>query len=72
MEKLLRPKDVQRMIGLSRTTIWRLEQRGLFPLRRQLGARIVGWLEGDINAWLESLPTAQPNITTDTQNEIEN
>lgn len=72
MEKLLRPKDVQRMIGLSRTTIWRLEQRGLFPLRRQLGARMVGWLEGDISAWLESLPTAQPKNGTDTENEIEN
>lgn len=72
MEKILRPKDIQKIIGLSRTTIWRLEQRGLFPLRRQLGARIVGWLEGDISAWLESLPTAQPKITTDTENEIEN
>jgi len=60
MEKLLRPKDVQRMSGLSRTTIWRLEQRGLFPLRRQLGARIVGWREEDVSAWLESLPTAPP------------
>jgi len=72
MEKILRPKDIQKIIGLSRTTIWRLEQRGLFPLRRQLGARIVGWLEVDISAWLESLPTAQPKITTDTENEIEN
>lgn len=72
MEKILRPKDIQKIIGLSRTTIWRLEQRGLFPLRRQLGARIVGWLEGDISAWLESLPAAQPKITTATENEIEN
>lgn len=72
MEKILRPKDIQKIIGLSRTTIWRLEQRGLFPLRRQLGARIVGWLEGEISAWLESLPTAQPKITIDTENEIEN
>lgn len=72
MEKILRPKDIQKIIGLSRTTIWRLEQRGLFPLRRQLGARIVGWLEGDISAWLESLPTAQPKNGTDTENEIEN
>jgi prophage regulatory protein len=72
MERILRIKDVQDLMGISRSTIWRLEQRGLFPLRRQLGARIVGWLEGDIDAWLESLPTAQPKITTDTQNEIEN
>lgn len=71
MEKLLRPKDVQRMIGLSRTTIWRLEQRGLFPLRRQLGARIVGWLEGDINLWMESLPTAQPKHATDEEDRNE-
>jgi len=72
MEKLLRPKDVQRMIGLSRTTIWRLEQRGLFPLRRQLGARIVGWLEEDVSAWLESLPTAQPKNATQKEEQSKN
>lgn len=53
--QVLRPKEVIKEYGLSRTTIWRKEREGTFPKRLKLGARAVGWLRSDLEAWLESL-----------------
>lgn len=47
-------KQVMRLTGLSETTLWRLEDRGDFPARVQLGARRIGWRVSDVDAWLES------------------
>ncbi|MDE0132226.1 MAG: AlpA family phage regulatory protein [bacterium] len=47
--------------GLSRTTLWRLRQAGQFPRPMRLGgdgSRAVGWLRGDIEAWIHSRPAA--------------
>jgi len=56
--KLLRTNDVVALTGLSRTTIWRLERDGQFPPRKQITAAAVGWLEGDVRAWVDELPDA--------------
>lgn len=53
--QVLRPKEVIKEYGLSRTTIWRKEQDGTFPKKVRLGARAVGWLKSDLDAWLQSL-----------------
>lgn len=58
--KLLRSREVIRVTGLSRMTIWRMERLGLFPARRRLGANSVAWLEGDIQAWIRSRPAVPP------------
>lgn len=52
--RLLRRREVTARTGLSSTTLWRLENLGQFPKRRQLSERLVGWLETDIDAWIES------------------
>ena len=49
---LLREAKVRELTGLSRTTRWRLERDGRFPQRVQLGPRCVGWVEGEVRAWL--------------------
>jgi len=55
MSKLLRLEAVQAKIGgLCRTTIWKLEKDGLFPKRRALTKKIVGWDESEIDAWIQS------------------
>jgi len=41
-------------LDISRTTLFRLEQTEDFPRKRQIGARRVGFLESEIDAWLES------------------
>ena len=51
---ILRTTKLQIYVGLSRTTIWRLEKSGQFPKRVKLGQNSVGWLKGDIDTWLAS------------------
>lgn len=53
---ILRTNDVISMTGLSRTTIWRMERSGQFPKRVQLGAKCVGWIEGEVIDWIETRP----------------
>jgi predicted DNA-binding transcriptional regulator AlpA len=54
--KLLKVREVEAMTGLQRVTIWRLEQKGLFPRRRQATPKSVRWIEQEIETWIESLP----------------
>jgi prophage regulatory protein len=56
--KMLRWYEVRERTGLSRSTIWRLEGSGMFPRRRQLGGNSVGWVEAEIQEWLERRPFA--------------
>ncbi len=51
---MLRLDDVRRRVGLSRSTIWRLERSGQFVPRRRLSANAVGWPEDEIDEWLRT------------------
>jgi prophage regulatory protein len=50
--KILRRKDVESMVGLSRSTIYKLMNQGLFPKAIRLGPRAVGWRISDIENWI--------------------
>ena len=52
--KLLRFGAVQERIGLSRSTIWRLERRGQFPKHRRISANAVAWVEDELVAWIRA------------------
>jgi len=52
--RALRWRELKQKVGLSRTTIWRLEQSGDFPRRRRLSPGIVAWLSDEVDAWLKS------------------
>jgi prophage regulatory protein len=54
--KFISYEEVVRRTGLSRVTIWRMEKDGRFPKRRQIGARRVGWIESEVDEWMESRP----------------
>ena len=45
---------VQPRVPYTRTHVTRLEKAGLFPRRVKLGAGRVGWVEEEIDAWIES------------------
>ena len=51
-DRIIRMKDLPSIVGLSRSSVWRLEKAGHFPPRRKLGANSVGWLHSDIQAWM--------------------
>lgn len=57
--KILRTDEVVRRTGLSRTTLWRRERQGEFPARRRIGENSVGWLESEIDRWIQGLPQAR-------------
>ena len=50
--RLLRLPQVMEVVGLSRSTIYALEEEERFPKRVKLAARAVGWVEAEIQAWL--------------------
>lgn len=52
--KIIRTPDTCQATKLSRTTLWRLEREGKFPSRRKLSGNAVGWLESEVDAWIES------------------
>ena len=51
--KVLRCAEVMHRTGLSKATIYRLMDRGLFPLRRPLCSGAVGWSEEEVEAWID-------------------
>ena len=56
-DRILRWKELKAEIGLSRTTVWRLEQQSEFPKKIQLSPGCVGWRKSEIETWkLERLP----------------
>jgi prophage regulatory protein len=58
---VLRLKDVQRRVSLSRSAIYaRLAERD-FPKPIHLGPRAIGWLQGDIDRWIESRARQRPD-----------
>ena len=51
---ILRLPTVKSRTGLSRSTIYPRISQDMFPKPVSLGARAVGWLEDEIQAWLEN------------------
>lgn len=52
---ILRRKQVEARTGLSRSTIYTRIAEGSFPRPIELGGgRAVGWIESEINAWIQA------------------
>ncbi|MGC9456622.1 MAG: helix-turn-helix transcriptional regulator [Halothiobacillaceae bacterium] len=51
---ILRRKQVEARTGLARSTIYQHIKAGTFPRPVSLGAKSVGWIEAEVNAWLEA------------------
>lgn len=49
---ILRLPTVMARVGLSRSTVYLRISQGTFPPPISLGNRAVGWIEGEINDWL--------------------
>lgn len=52
VEQILRRRQVELRIGVSRSSIYAWIGKGDFPAPVRLGARAVGWLESDVERWL--------------------
>jgi len=51
-QKLLRLRDVIEKVGLSRSQIYKLIAKGLFPEQTKIGSKISVWPEHTIDQWI--------------------
>lgn len=52
--RVLRRREVQARTGLPTSTLYSLITAGRFPKPIKLGEKAVGWLEGEIEAYLQA------------------
>lgn len=58
--QLLRLYDIERICGLSRSSIYRLAAAGKFPRPVKLAERCAAWKAAEIRDWIDSrLPSPQ-------------
>jgi len=50
--KILRLPDVIERVGFSRSSIYAFVDNGTFPKPVKIGIRAVGWLDSDVEDWL--------------------
>ncbi len=51
-DRLINFKMVAYLTGLSRSTIWKLENNGDFPERITLSKRSIRWIESEVMQWV--------------------
>ena len=67
---ILRLPAVKTRTGLSRSTIYLRVSEGTFPRPVSLGARAVGWLEAEIEAWLSALVQRSRKLTDENSPDV--
>lgn len=60
--KVIRIAQVIAVTGLSKATIYRYMDKGVFPRRIKLGEHSVGWIEEEVIAWIESRVQARDEL----------
>jgi len=50
---ILKRQQVEKITGLSRSSIYQKVLEGTFPKAIRLGTRSVGWLEHEVYSWLQ-------------------
>ncbi len=53
-KRILRLPALMDKVGLGRSSIYAMMAEGTFPTPIKLGERAVGWVEEEIDAWLEA------------------
>ncbi|WP_252259922.1 AlpA family phage regulatory protein [Erythrobacter aurantius] len=56
--RLLRRREVERVVGLKKSQIYALMADGAFPRPVRIGKRAVAWPEQELNEWRNTLPRA--------------
>ena len=52
--KILRFPEVTARTGLSRSRLYNAMSEGTFPASISIGERAIGWIEAEIDAWVDS------------------
>jgi prophage regulatory protein len=54
--RILRREDVCRIVGIDKSTLFRLRKAGHFPRPIRLGGNSIAWVESEVVDWLASRP----------------
>mgnify|MGYP000369959343 CR=1 FL=1 len=54
IDRIIRRNELEKIVGLSRSGIYLRMDAGTFPRPIPLGGRSVGWLESDIQSWIDA------------------
>ncbi|MCZ4372310.1 AlpA family transcriptional regulator [Vibrio diazotrophicus] len=54
VNRFIRLREVMSMTGLSKSSIYDYMNLGLFPTTISLGSRSVGWVESEIEQWMDN------------------
>ena len=57
-DRLLRRREVERMTGLQKSSLYRMMRRGQFPEPVRLGTHAVRWRLSEITRWIETRPVS--------------
>jgi len=57
--RVLKRRAVEAKTGLTRSALYDLISKGLFPRPIRLGLRSVGWVEAEVDQWIEQLMDAR-------------
>ena len=52
--RFIRTSDVVELVGLSRSTLWRMVHAGTFPRRVRISERAAGHIYEEVQAWMEA------------------
>ncbi|MEE2731091.1 MAG: AlpA family transcriptional regulator [Pseudomonadota bacterium] len=55
-DRLIRQAELLKLIGCSRSSLYREISHGSFPAPVKIGQRAVAWRASEIKAWMENLP----------------
>ena len=58
--RFIRPRQVLEMIGVSRTTLWRMVQAGTFPRPVRITERNCGFLLDNVETWMKARAAGLP------------
>ena len=58
LTQILRRRQLEEQLGLSRSSIYKMIADGLFPKPIKLGPRAVGWRADEVENWLIAMQEA--------------
>lgn len=57
--RVIRLPEVMRKTGLGRTSLYKMSTSGQFPASISLGGKAMGWIEAEIDRWIEERMAAR-------------
>lgn len=57
--RVIRLPEVIKKTGLGRTTLYRMSTSGEFPESISLGGKAMGWIEAEVDRWIEARMAAR-------------